>query len=129
VSERYRIAVHLRRLEAWFGADADPLDLRLRLTHPDKRVEEFAVELVADGMRLWVQLALLEACEQAARVATVLRDIGGDWWVHAEHASQLYTAGEEEDAEDQDRQADHYIQEIKDILVDIRNLEPTTSLG
>ncbi len=49
--------------------------------------------------------------------------------MHAEHASQLYTAGEEEDAEDQDRQADHYIQEIKDILVDIRNLEPTMSLG
>jgi hypothetical protein len=126
VAERYRLVVVLRSLEEWLSPDAQPLDLRLRMAQPDGRLEEFPIERVADGLRLWVQLALLEACEQAARVAGILRDLGGEWWVHAEQASHHYSDGGEDEGEEQDRQADYYAEQSAAILEDIRQLDPET---
>lgn len=123
VAERYRLVVVLRALEEWLSPDAEPLDIRLRMAHPDGRIEEFPIECVADGLRLWVQLALLEACEQAARVGGVLRDLGGDWWVHAEQASNHYSSGDDEEGDEQDRQAGYYAEQITAILDDIRELD------
>ena len=111
-------------LEAWVSPDSQPLDLRLHVTREDARFAEFEIESVADGMRLWVQLALLEACEQAARVATVLYDIAREWWSHAEPANQLLAEGRDDEAEEEQFQADHYGEQIDAVLEELRGLNP-----
>lgn len=66
ISETYRLVVELRPLEEWF--DRRPIDIRLhplqgRLSSPD-----FSIEHSADGYRLWMQLALLDALKRLNQV-------------------------------------------------------------
>ncbi len=70
VSEAYRLLVELRPLEEWF--DQRPIDIRLhplqgRLSSPD-----FSIEHSADGYRLWIQLALLDALKRLDQVGELI---------------------------------------------------------
>jgi hypothetical protein len=98
------------------------LDLRLELRYPDGRIEDFPVEQVADGFRLLVQLALLEACEQAARIGAVLGDVAGDWWARAEPASHAHSTGDP-DADDLEREADHFGEVFDSMIEDLRAID------
>ena len=89
LKEHYRLEVRPRDLPEWF--DRPPLDLRLRgLT--DETGRGFDVERVADGYRLWVQLALLDALEEAERVESFLWRLANEWREVAETMAQLYQA-------------------------------------
>lgn len=120
---RYRLDVVLRPVQEWVGDEGQALDLRLRARRDDELVEDFPVEQVADGLQLWVQLALLEACEQAARVGSILNDVAGDWWSRAQHAANVQ-GSETEDAEEAEREADVYAQEFEMLLSELRELDP-----
>jgi hypothetical protein len=122
LAERYRIEVELRPVDGWVGEGGRALDLRLSERRDDSRVEEFPVERVADGMRLWVQLALLEACEQAGRVAGALGDMADEWWARAQPAQLAYSSGSDA-AEDLDREADVFWDVLKEAIEDLRGLD------
>jgi hypothetical protein len=124
LADRYRIEVTLRGVDKWVGDEGRALEILLRKRREDARIEEFPIEQVADGMKLWVQLALLEACEQAARVAGELREMAAEWWARAEPAQREHEAEDEEAAEDRDREADFYWEDLQKALEDIRSLDP-----
>lgn len=71
VSDTYDVDIHLRRLEAWLQ-DA-PFEIMLR-----RRTEEgmaspyFPIARAADGHRLWLQLALLDALEHVGPVEALI---------------------------------------------------------
>ena len=83
---------------------------------------DFPIGRVADGYRLIVQLALLEACEQAARVGAALDDLAGDWWGHAEPANNAYAVGDTS-ADDLKAQADHYEELFDRVVQSLRRIE------
>ncbi len=83
VSRRYELEIQLRELDAWLQ-DA-PFDIRLRSRSDEVAAPDFPVERAADGHRLWVQLALLDALEQASTVESVI-------W---QRASEAYEAQRE----------------------------------
>jgi hypothetical protein len=71
VSDTYEIEIHLRKLDAWFqGA---PFEIMLR-----RRREEgvaspyFPITRAADGHRLWLQLALLDALEHIGPIEALV---------------------------------------------------------
>ena len=106
---RYQLRVKLRRIDDWVGNEGEPLTLRLQERRDDAVVEEFDVEKAADGLRLWVQLALLQACEQAARVSAELHELAGEWWVYAQQAENQDPEANEVEVEDQ---TSHYEDEF-----------------
>lgn len=106
---RYQLRVTLRRVDDWVGDEGEPLTLRLQERRDDAVVEEFDVEKAADGLRLWVQLALLQACEQAARVGAELHELAGEWWVYAQQAENQDPEANEVEVEDQ---TSHYEDEF-----------------
>ena len=105
IAESYDVQLVLRDIAVWFTHGA--LDLTLERRRDDALVEDFAVEEVAEGYRLWLQLALLEACEQAARVSDILAEYASAWWDVAEDASRAYSSGDP-DADDLAAQAEPY---------------------
>lgn len=66
----YVLEIKLRRLDEWLQ-DA-PFDIRLRSRVEGTAAPDFPVERAADGHRLWVQLALLDALEQVSIVESVI---------------------------------------------------------
>ncbi len=71
VSDTYEVEIHLRKLDAWLqGA---PFEILLR-----RRVEEgmaspyFPIARAADGHRLWLQLALLDAIEHIGPIEALI---------------------------------------------------------
>lgn len=117
LGDRYELRVTLRRLDDWVGDESEPLALRLQERRDDAVVEEFDVEKAADGLRLWVQLALLQACEQAARVGAELHELAGEWWVYAQQAENPSPGEDEVEVEDQ---AAHYEDEFKAARQELR---------
>ncbi len=69
VARRYRPLVELQPLDRWL--DASPLSLRLTPTAGDPPTS-FAIEDVADGLKLWLQLGLLGAVDDLERVTARL---------------------------------------------------------
>jgi hypothetical protein len=69
VARHYQLRVVILPTERWL--DEPPLDIRLRVRATGSLIEEFPIEDVADGYRLWVQLALLQALEEAALLENV----------------------------------------------------------
>jgi putative AbiEii toxin of type IV toxin-antitoxin system len=122
LSDRYRLVAALRPLELWVEPGGQPLDLRLELRYPDGRVEDFPVEQVADGFGLLVQLALLEACEQAARIGAILGDVAGDWWVRAEPASHAHSI-EDPDADGWEREAAYFEEVFERMIEDLHAID------
>ena len=119
VAERYSVRARLRPLPEWFGVD--PLDLELR-DAPGRGTGEFSIEHVAEGFRLWVQLALLDALEDAARVESFLLRLASHWRGGAETASQMY-ALEDEDAEVADSNADQLWEQFDTAVDELLDLE------
>jgi AAA domain, putative AbiEii toxin, Type IV TA system len=70
VTRSYVLEVQLRRLDEWLQ-DA-PFDIRLRSRAEGIAAPDFPVERAADGHRLWIQLALLDALEQVSIVESVI---------------------------------------------------------
>jgi hypothetical protein len=64
------LEIQLRRLDEWL--QSAPFDIRLRSRAEGMAAPDFPVEQAADGHRLWVQLALLDALEQASIVESVI---------------------------------------------------------
>ncbi|MGB7686049.1 MAG: AAA family ATPase [Solirubrobacterales bacterium] len=116
---RYQLQVTLRRVDDWVGSDGEALALSLRKRRDDAIVEEFPVEDAADGLRLWVQLALLQACEQAARVGAELDELAAEWWVHAQQA-EAPNPGEDE--AELDEYAAHYESEFEKARRELRSI-------
>lgn len=117
LGDRYELRVTLRRVDDWAGDEGEPLALRLQERRDDAVIEEFDVEKAADGLRLWVQLALLQACEQAARVGAELHELAGEWWVYAQQAENPSPGEDEMEVEDQ---ASHYEDEFKAARQELR---------
>ena len=86
LGSRYELRVDIPRIDQWAGGSGEALALKLRERREDAIVQEFAIEEAAEGLRLWVQLALLWACEQASRVASALHELASEWWVYAQNA-------------------------------------------
>jgi AAA domain, putative AbiEii toxin, Type IV TA system len=87
VRDRYRLQVALRELPEWFASR--PLDLVLH-ERDQERSSGFDIERAADGHRLWIQLALLDALEEAGRVESYLWRLANKWREVAETISQVY---------------------------------------
>lgn len=117
LGDRYELRVTLRRVDDWVGDEGEPLALRLQERREDAVIEEFDVEKAADGLRLWVQLALLQACEQAARVGAELHELAGEWWVYAQQVENANPGEDEVEVEDQ---ASHYEDEFKAARQELR---------
>lgn len=73
VSARYRLDVGLRPIADWF--DGSPLELALQPTGDPTPAARFELDAVADGLKLWLQLALLFGVDQLEQAQTVLRDL------------------------------------------------------
>jgi len=84
LASRYELIVETRPIDDWFTDG--PLRLMLR-PQGAERNDDFELGDVADGLRLWLQLALLEAAEQTGRVRTFLYEIASDWWGQAQAAN------------------------------------------
>jgi hypothetical protein len=84
LASRYELIVETRPIDDWFTDG--PLRLMLR-PQGAERDDDFELGDVADGLRLWLQLALLEAAEQTGRVRTFLYEIASDWWGQAQAAN------------------------------------------
>lgn len=91
LASRYELIVETRPVDDWFTDG--PLRLMLRPRGGEPR-DDFELDDVADGLRLWLQLALLEAAEQTGRVRTFLYEIANDWWGQAQAAND---AAQQED--------------------------------
>jgi hypothetical protein len=96
VADRYRLRVTLRGVPEWFRLG--PVALELQDVADGK--ERFSVEHVAEGLRLWVQLALLDALEEANRVEGFLWRLASDWFDLARDSSMMYQAFRESAVED-----------------------------
>jgi hypothetical protein len=70
VRSNYLLEVQIRHLDEWLQ-DA-PFDIRLRSCSEGIGAPDFPVERAADGHRLWLQLALLDALEQVSIVESVI---------------------------------------------------------
>jgi AAA domain, putative AbiEii toxin, Type IV TA system len=84
LAEHYELIVETRAIQDWFKDGPLRLMVRPRGTSGD---DDFKLEDVADGLRLWLQLALLEAAEQTRRVQTFLDEIASDWCGQAQAAN------------------------------------------
>jgi hypothetical protein len=76
VAGSYTVRIEITSIDAWL--DGQPLDVRLRAKCGHGLIEEFAVEHAAEGYRLWIQLALLQALETALGLAKSFRRLAGD---------------------------------------------------
>ena len=97
LAERYELIVETRPVEDWFKHG--PLRLMLRPHGGTDGEADFQPDDVADGFRLWLQLALLEAGEQTGRARSFLYEIASDWWGQAEAANDAIQR-EEPDADE-----------------------------
>jgi hypothetical protein len=115
VRHRYRLRVDVNPVEEWVGDSAAALSISLRSRREDGLVEEFPVEDAADGLQLWVQLALLEACEQASRAGRALTDLAADWWDHVRDLQYGPDGGEEasELADEAERRFNEMVTDIR----------------
>jgi hypothetical protein len=86
LGSRYQLRVEIPPVDRWASGSGEALELKLRERRDDALVEEFAVEEAAEGLRLWVQLALLWACEQASRLGRALGELADEWWVYEQNA-------------------------------------------
>lgn len=111
LSERYSIAVELRDVDEWF--ESDPLRLVVRARSEGPLIEDFAIEDVADGFRLWLQLALLNALEDAGRVTSLLGQLARDAFDASIEVSHLLSDGQDaEDEEEAERDATDRFQAV-----------------
>jgi hypothetical protein len=76
VSSTYLVQIELRDLDTWFSQE--PFDIRLRRRNTGALVIDFTVERCADGYRLWLQLALLDALEYVGLVTRAIWDCASD---------------------------------------------------
>lgn len=76
VSDRYDFRVRFRRVNRWFTDQAIALELCRR--DRGNLVAVFPIDDVAEGLRLWVQLALVGAAQETERMADALRELASD---------------------------------------------------
>jgi hypothetical protein len=70
VSGTYQVQIELNALDTWFSGA--PFDVRLRRRDPGALIIDFPVERCADGHRLWLQLALLDALEHVGLITRAI---------------------------------------------------------
>jgi hypothetical protein len=73
LSDRYRIDVALTDVDRW--SETEPLKLMVRAMNKGNLIKDFPIDDVADGFRVWLQLALLNALEDAGRASSWLRSL------------------------------------------------------
>lgn len=98
VAERYELVLRFRRLERWFVADPIAIELSRRDTAP--MVVSFPVEQVAEGLALWVQLALIGAAQELERVSARLQHMASEAAYEAREREEATRSGTDEDDED-----------------------------
>jgi hypothetical protein len=76
VSDGYKIEISLRKLDAWL--QEAPFDIRLSRRQEGMAFPDFPIEQAADGHRLWLQLALLDALEQIGIIESLIRQRVGE---------------------------------------------------
>jgi hypothetical protein len=72
VSDTYEVEIHLRKLDTWL--QEAPFEIMLRRRREGMAAPDFPIERAADGHRLWLQLALLDALEHVGTIQTLIRD-------------------------------------------------------
>lgn len=72
VSDTYEVEIHLRKLDTWL--QEAPFEIMLRRRREGMAAPDFPIERAADGHRLWLQLALLDALEHVGTVEALIRD-------------------------------------------------------
>jgi hypothetical protein len=119
VADRYELIVETNPLEQWFDNGA----LRLMIRPLANERSEFALDHVADGIRLWLQLALLEAAEQTGRLRLYLQELASDWFGQAQVANDGVQHDDPDATEltnltiEHEKRFDNAVQEIRDIAI------------
>ena len=93
VSDRYRLAIGLREIDQWF--DGTPLDLNLHPVDDDRPVARFELDDVADGLKLWLQFALLAGVDLLDRLVTGLTMLADDEARRDQEELQHHEEGDE----------------------------------
>lgn len=117
VADRYELIVETRPVEQWF--DDGPLRLMIR-PRADER-SEFELDQVADGLRLWLQLALLEATEQTGRVRLYLQELASDWFGQAQAVNDA-VQHDDPDASKFSELADEHAEQFDDAVQALRDI-------
>lgn len=116
--DRYELDVFVADVDKWFSSE--PIRLIARPRNGGSLFEEFPVEEVAEGFRLWFQLALLNALEDAGRVESLLGLRASDWYDHA----LAGTAGPDGEPDpDELEAADEAERRFQDVRAALRDLE------
>lgn len=118
LAERYELLVETRPIDAWFTDGPLRMMLRARNAESD---QDFELGNVADGLRLWLQLALLEAAEQTGRLQAAFYEIASDWWGQAQAANEAFK-DEDPDAAGLEDEAKTYEQQFKEAVASLRRI-------
>jgi hypothetical protein len=92
VDERYELVMRLRPPSHWFTHDPIAVELSRRDTHP--MVVSFDVEQVAEGLVLWVQLALIGGTQELERLNGRLHELAAE---EAEEAEENRHTGDDDE--------------------------------
>jgi hypothetical protein len=121
LTDRYRLDVTIVDVDEWFASD--PLRVMMRPPSIEGENEDFPIEDVADGYRLWVQLALLNALEDAGRATSLLARLASDAYDEYMAGSEAYQQGHEEDREAEDEAARDAERRFKGVCAELEALE------
>jgi hypothetical protein len=122
VTERYRLRIRFHRPPDWFSLGP----LTLELSSVDDQIDSFSIEKTAEGFRLWVQLAILDALEEAVRVESFLWDLANDWCTAAQDASHLHERGDTEAAAEHEA-ADLAWRQFEEVVTALLNLDSSVT--
>lgn len=77
IRDDYAVDIYLHELDEWL--QGPPFEIRMRDRVDDgMAAPDFPVQRAADGHRLWIQLAILDALEQTATVRSVIWRLASD---------------------------------------------------
>lgn len=119
VSARYRVGIELRDVDEWFTSE--PLRLFAWRPRPEAP-EDFPIERVADGFRIWMQLAVLRSLDQIRAVASLMNSLASERYERNHAASrapdETELEAELEAAADADRCFNAVADEVQRVDID-----------
>lgn len=95
VSEHYELCLWFRPLKHWFVDDPIAIELSRRDAAP--MVVDFPIEQVAEGLALWVQLALIGAAQDLERISGRLHSLAAESAHEARELEQITDADGDDD--------------------------------
>jgi hypothetical protein len=116
LNERYQLETRVGDIDRWL--ERPPLQLMVAATDTGGIVEDFPVEQVAEGYRLWVQLAVLNALEDAGRLQSLLGLRASDWY-DAERDIANRGAEPDEDELEALAEAERRFEAVRQALIDL----------